>query len=59
MHIRAVSRVKPQMAYNIQQFLDIALQLINVLEAIERLLPNTFNVQQIVSNFKGMNNTTA
>lgn len=38
MHIRRVSRVRPMAAYNIEAILDIILQFINVIEAIERLL---------------------
>jgi len=57
MHIRTMSRVQPQKAYNIQQVLDIVLQFINVLEAVQRLVPDTFNVQHIVNNLKGVNST--
>jgi hypothetical protein len=36
MHIRTISRTAPAAAANIQIWLDIVLQFINVLEAIER-----------------------
>ncbi len=38
MHIRKVSKVRPVAAYNIEAILDIILQFINVIEAIERVL---------------------
>ncbi|MBI5093072.1 MAG: hypothetical protein HZB26_11620 [Candidatus Hydrogenedentes bacterium] len=38
MHIRTVTRVKPQSATNIEQMLDIVLQVINVIQAAARLL---------------------
>ena len=37
MHIRSVTRVKPQSASNVQQILDIILQIINVIQAAARL----------------------
>lgn len=38
MHIRTVTRVKPQPASNVEQILDIILQVINVVQAAARLL---------------------
>jgi len=38
MHIRSVSRKAPAPAFNIQIILDIVLQFINTLEAIERFI---------------------
>ncbi len=37
MHIRTVTRVKPQSASNVEQILDIILQVINVIQAAARL----------------------
>ena len=36
MHIKAITKQSPAKAVNVQIFLDIVLQIINVLEAIER-----------------------
>ncbi|MBI4557948.1 MAG: hypothetical protein HY706_10230 [Candidatus Hydrogenedentes bacterium] len=44
MHIRAVTRSKPAPAFNVEMILDIILQFINVLEAIDRALGNLFNI---------------
>ena len=38
MHIRTVTRVKPQAASNVEQILDIILQVINVISAAARLV---------------------
>jgi len=47
MHIRTVTRVKPQSASNVEQILDIILQVINVISAAARLVgidtTNLFN----------------
>lgn len=51
MHIRSVSRVRPQMAFNIEQILDIVLQFINVIEAIERI--TGFDLEERINMFKG------
>jgi len=38
MHVRSLTRKRPVQAYNIEAILDIILQFINVLEAVERFL---------------------
>lgn len=38
MHIRALTQKKPEQAFNIELILDIVLQLLSALEALERFL---------------------
>ena len=54
MHIRTISRVQPQKAYNIEYVLSIINQVINLLNSIHQLIPS-FDVAQIVNNLKGSN----
>lgn len=53
MHVRSISRQAPAQAVNIQIFLDIILQAINVLEAVERFL----GIRFVDSITKGNNGT--
>jgi len=49
MHIRPVSRIHPQQAYNIEQILDIILQAINVVERLAGLFG--VNVTEFLGKF--------
>ena len=56
MHIRAISRVAPERAVNIEQVFDLVIQLVNVITALESLLG--FDVCETVALLKN-NDTTS
>ena len=46
MHVRSVSKIRPVEAQNIEAILDIILQIINVVEALQRVFG--FDIGQII-----------
>lgn len=55
MHIRTVSRVKPQSASNVQVILDIVTQMISLVNSLQATLSNVFHVS--IGQLVGKGNT--
>ncbi len=51
MHIRSITKAAPEQAVNIEQVLDLIIQVVNVIVALEGLLG--FSFAEIVDQFKG------
>lgn len=51
MHIRRITKGSPAKAVNVEQVLDLIIQVVNVIVALEGLLG--FSVAEVLAQFKG------